>query len=531
MSKPRDERDEIGRQIKAAERLLAAKQAKDSLITFTRLMMPSPSDPEDASQSRYVAALHHQKIAAALEEVERGNIQRLIIAVPPRHGKSQLSSKAFPAWFMGRDPYRQVIVASYSSTMAEDFGKEVRAYMQTPAFSQVFPDCKLKKGGEASDRLQTEDGGIAAFVGAGGALTGRGANLLIIDDPIKDRADADSTTMRDNLWEWFTSTAMTRLMSDKQSSMGRVVIIMTRWHEDDIVGRLTDRSNKHYSEQEAASWKMLHLPAIATEDNDVMGRKLGEPLWPERIGIEFLNSQKRLSAKNFASLYQGSPNPEDGEFFKKEYIIGYRPDELPKNLRRYISSDHAVSTKQTADKTCLLPGLLDEDDVLWISPDAWWRRGDSAQVVEAMLQLMKVHKPLTWWAERGHISQSIGPFLRQRMMEESVYCAIEEKTPVKDKMTRAQSIQGRMSMGKVRFPTFAPWWDEAEAELLKFPSGKNDDFVDALAWLGLGLSTMVAPSAIKPKREDMHPPGSMEWILRQTSMQMATAKRANTAGW
>jgi predicted phage terminase large subunit-like protein len=531
MSKHGDERDEISRQIKAAERLLAAKQAKDSLIMFTRLMMPSPSDPEDASQSRYVAALHHKKIAAALEEVERGNIQRLIIAVPPRHGKSQLSSKAFPAWFMGRDPYRQVIVASYSSTMAEDFGKEVRAYMQTPAFAQVFPKCTLKKGGEASDRLQTEDGGIAAFVGAGGTLTGRGANLLIIDDPIKDRADADSETMRENLWQWFTSTAMTRLMSDSQSSMGRVVIIMTRWHEDDIVGRLTDPNNKHFTEDEAKNWKILHLPAIATEEDDVMGRKIGEALWPDRIGIEFLESQKRLSAKNFAALYQGQPTPEDGEFFKMNYLVEYGPNDLPRNLRYYVASDHAVSTRQTADFTCLLPAGLDEDDNLWILPDVWWYRKETDKVVEAMLQIMRRRKPLFWWAEKGHISQSIGPFLRQRMMAESVFCAIDEKTPVKDKMTRAQSIQALMSMGKVRFPRFAPWWEDAKRQLLKFPSVKNDDFVDALAWMGQGLSTMIAPSTPKPKRVEHHPPGSMEWILRQTSLQMASAKRANTAGW
>lgn len=521
-----DQAADLKRQIKAGERLLAAKMAQNDLIEFTRLMMPDPSDPEDANMSRYDAARHHKIIAAALQEVEAGNMPRLIISIGPRHGKSQLTSKAFPAWFMGRDPYRQVIVASYSSTMAEDFGKEVRSYMQSPAFGQIFPKCQLAKGGAASDRVQTEDGGIGAFVGVGGALTGRGADLLIIDDPIKDRADADSETMRNNLWEWFTSTAMTRLMG----GMGKVVIIMTRWHEDDLVGRLSDPSNKCFNAEEAAQWKILHLPALATDDNDVLGRKIGEPMWPNRISKEFLESQKRLSQKNFAALYQGSPTPEDGEFFKNEHFLEYGPNDLPKNLRHYASSDHAVSTRQTADLTCLLPAGLDEDGDLWILPDVWWRRANSEATVEAMLGIMKHRKPMFWWAEKGHISQSIGPFLRTRMLVEGVHCAIDEKTPVKDKMTRAQSIQGLMAMGKVHFPRFAPWWEEAKKQMLGFPSVKNDDFVDALAWMGLGVSTMIAPSCAKKKPQEESRPGSMEWVLRRTKLQQMSAKRADSGG-
>lgn len=518
--------NDLRRQIKAAERLLAAQRAREDLIEFTRLMMPDPEDTEDAGKSRYDAARHHRIIAAALQEVEAGNMPRLIISIGPRHGKSQLTSKAFPAWFMGRDPFRQVIVASYSSTMAEDFGKEVRGYMQSPAFGQIFPKCSLTQGGAASDRVQTEQGGIGAFVGVGGALTGRGAHLLVIDDPIKDRADADSETMRNNLWEWFTSTAMTRLMG----GMGRVVIIMTRWHEDDLVGRLTDPGNKCFNEEEAAQWKILHLPALATDDDDVLGRPIGEPMWPQRISKEFLLSQKRLSPKNFASLYQGAPTPEDGEFFKVEYFTEYGPGELPKQLRKYASSDHAVSTRQTADFTCLLPAGLDEEGDLWILPDVWWRRAPSEATVEAMLGIMKAHRPMFWWAEKGHISQSIGPFLKTRMMAESVHCAIDEKTPVKDKMTRAQSIQGLMAMGKVHFPRFAPWWEEAKKQMLGFPSVKHDDFVDALAWMGLGVAHMISPGSAPKKQQQTAPPGSMEWILRKTHLQQLSAKRADSGG-
>lgn len=493
-------------QLKATRRLLATKKAKDSLIEFVRLMMPSPEDPDSACLSRYIVATHHQVLAAALEAVERGELPRLIITLPPRHGKSQIASKAFPAWFMGRDPYRQLIVASYSAEMAEDFGRTVREYMQTPTYQQIFPGCSLRKGGAASDRVETKEGGIGVFVGAGGALTGRGADVLLIDDPVKHREDANSATMRDKLWGWFTDVAMTRLMG----GMGRVVIIQTRWHEDDLVGRLTDPTNRHYNAENAAMWKIIAFPALA-EDDDIMGRKRDEPLWPERITFKFLDSQRRLSPKGFAALYQGRPAPEDGDFFKKEWMTTYQPNELPRNLRKYCSSDHAVSLAQDRDPTVLIPCGVDEEGTIWILPDVWWRRAETDDVVDAMMELMSQHKPLIWWAERGHISKAIGPFLRKRMQEEAVYCAIDEVVPVKDKQTRAQSIQGRMSMGKVRFPGFSPWWEAARQQMLTFPAGKNDDFVDAIAYIGLGLGRMATATAPR-KPINTARVGSIEWV-------------------
>lgn len=512
-------------QLKAGRRLLSVRKAKDSLIEFVRLMMPDPSDPDDSTLSRYQVAKHHQVLARALEEVEAGNLPRLIITLPPRHGKSQISSKAFPAWFMGRDPYRQLIVASYSATMAEDFGRTVREYMQTSTFQQIFPGCELRKGGAAADRVQTEAGGIGAFVGAGGALTGRGADCLLIDDPVKDREDANSATMRDKLWGWFLDVAMTRLMG----GMGRVVIIMTRWHEDDIVGRLTDPGNKHYNAEEAAQWQVVSFPALAKVD-DIMGRPLDEPLWPDRITKEFLVSQRRLNPKGFSALYQGDPSPEDGDFFKKEWISTYQPHELPRNLRPYCSSDHAVSLAQDRDPTVLIPCGVDEEDTIWVYPDVWWRRAETDDVVDAMIELMARHKPLLWWAERGHISKAIGPFLRKRMQEERTYCSIEEIVPVKDKQTRAQSIQARMSMGKVRFPAFAPWWSNALQEMMSFPAGKHDDFVDALAYIGLGLGRMASASRAPAKKEEAPPVGSIKWVkaaaaseARQRALQKAIA--------
>lgn len=516
---------ELERQILAAQRLLRVKKAKKSLIDFTAMTMPDPEDPDNPDKSRYQPVRHHETICAALEEVEAGRYQRLIISMPPRHGKSELASRRFPAWFLGKDPYRQVLFATYNADLAMDFGRSVREIMRSPSYQQVFPGCKLRQGEQSADRIKTEEGGVAGFVGVGGGLTGKGADLLIIDDPIKDREEADSKRERDKLWEWFTQVAMTRLMAG-----ARVVIIMTRWHEDDLVGRLTDPRNPCYSEEVADQWKMLSLPAIA-EDNDPMGRQKGEALWPERYGLEFLNEIKRLNSKGFSALYQGRPTPDDGDFFKREWLKFYGPGELPKNLRVYCVSDHAVSTAQTADKTVLLPFGVDENDNVYVLPDVWWRRAATDQVVDGMIDLMVRHKPSKWGAERGHISQSIGPFLRKVQQERQVWTVVDEITPVKDKQTRAQAIRGRMAMGKVYFPKFSPWWTDAEQEILKFPSARHDDFVDALGLAGLLLATL--HGAAKPLEKPSQGPkvGTLEWVKYSTKWEDTRKKLLQMGGF
>jgi predicted phage terminase large subunit-like protein len=272
------------------------------------------------------------------------------------------------------------------------------------------------------------------------------------------------------------------------STLGAIIIIMTRWHEDDLVGRLTDPTNPCFNAEEAATWKIINIPAIAEED-DVLGRKIGEPLWPERFGLEYLLAFKRRNPVGFSALYQQHPTPAEGDFFKKEYLPTYRPEQLPKKLRVYGASDHAVGTKQTNDRNCLLIVGVDEDDVIWLL-DCWWKRAKADETVEAMIGLMKRWKPVVWWAEGGHISKSIGPFLRRRMREEKVYINVREQTPSADKQQRAQAINGRCAMGMVRFPAAAHWTRDAIDECLKFPGGRNDDFVDTLAHIGLGLNKL-----------------------------------------
>ena len=496
------------KQLFAAQRMLRLKKARESLLDFVVMSMPDPNDIDNPEASRYKVRPIHEFMAKQVEGVVSGDWPWLILTVPPRMGKSEIVSRRLQAWFMGQDPYNQVITTSYGEELSMDFGREVREIMLSPFYQQVFPGTHLRTGSRSANRLQTVEGGLLAFTGIGGSITGRGADLLVIDDPIKNRIDANSRTLRNQQWDWFRDVALTRLMG-----MGRVIICMTRWHEDDLVGRITNPRNQHYDPQFASQWKIVNVPHMA-EEGDHLGRKRGEVLWPERTSKKFLEHMRRINPSGFSALHQGRPAPPEGDFFKADHLRTYAsPADLPKNLRMYAASDHAVSLEQRADPSCLGVVGVDEDSNVWVMPDLVWRKMDSDTVVEAMLSLMRDHRPLFWWAEKGHISKSIGPFLRKRMLEEQVYASIVEKTPVQDKVTRAQSIQGRMAMGKVFFPSFAPWWSDAKDELLNFPNAQHDDFVDFLAWIGIGLGEQTGASRSAPKKIEPQT-GSIQWILQ-----------------
>ena len=505
--------------IKAATRLLKVKQAREHLVPFCEVTLPHPSDPDDPALSRYDARRFHQAVAAAFEEVEAGRIRRLILEVPPRHGKTELISRRGLAWCAGRNPYNSYIFGTYNQEFADDGGRAVRDIINGPAYSQVFPTVALKKNSAAADRMQTEQGGNLFFVGRGGSVTGRGGHGIIIDDPIKNSEEADSANIREQLWQWFISDIMSRLMDDT----GWVIVIQTRWHEDDLIGRLTDPKNPCYNEDEAKQWKRITIPALA-EDNDVLGRPVGEPLWPERFGVEYLAGFKRRNARGFNALYQQRPTPEDGDFIKAEYIREYLPHEVPPmdKLRVYMASDHAVAQKQHNDRTCLLVAGVDQNDNIWIL-DCYWRRAATDIVVEKLIDFFQKYSPLRWWAEDDHITKSIGPFLKKRMRERKVYMAHSKVPSYSDKRKKAQAIQGRMSMGMVYFPKQAPWYQDARDEMLKFPFGTFDDFMDTLSTLGRGLGVMIAPaSAVK---KDTGPRvGTFGWV-KQAALETKKAER------
>jgi predicted phage terminase large subunit-like protein len=510
---PRKDKDEELRAINAQRVVLLLRQqkilqARENLLPFTQFTMPDPAEPSNIEKSIYTATRMHQEVAKALEAVERGEIRRLIFCMPPRHGKTELATKRLAAWYLGRHPDHQVIVGTYNDVLANRFGGETRAILQSPHFKQVFPDCRLRRGGESKTELETVAGGRLIFAGRGTGITGSGAHILLLDDLYKDGAEARSQAIRDQAWEWFTRAAMTRLMG-----MKLVVITMTRWHSDDVIGRLTDPENPCYNEIEAKKWKIIRLPAIA-EDDDPLGRAPGEALWPEVHSLDDLLSFQRTDPLGFAALYQQRPTVADGVLFRRETIQFYTPENLPKDLRIYCASDHAVATGQRNDYTALIKVGVDAQNNIYVL-DCDWRRITSEQAVTAMLTMATDgQKPLIWWAEKGHISKSIGPFLYKRMEETGNYFTVREVTPVGDKEQRAQSIAARVAMGKVYFPKNAVWTERAINEMLAFPNGTHDDFVDALSYIGLGLQYQYrADTPTQKKAEPRF--GTLAWVKQQ----------------
>jgi predicted phage terminase large subunit-like protein len=515
---------EILEYLQLLERVKAYKQARDDFLTFCRVMMPSPDDADDPTKTAFQTARHHEVMAHALEKIERGELPRLIVCMPPRHGKSQMVSKLFLPWYIGRNPYNSAALATYNSDFAGDFGREVRAYIQSARYQGVFPELQLRKGSAASDRMTTTEGGTAVFVGAGGALTGRGFHVGVIDDPFKDGEEADSQLIRDKRWDWFTKVFLTRQMTVGSS----VVITLTRWHEDDIVGRLTDPQNPHYVEEEAQRWKIINFPFFA-EENDPLDRQEGEVLWPARFSAEFGEAQRRINPRGFQALYQQRPTAQDGTYFRKQWFLYY--DQAPKKdqLRIYAASDHATGTAETNDKTAMVVAGVDAEGMIYML-DCVWGRYDAHQQVEKMLELMKKWKPQYWFSEKQHMGQAIGPFLRKRKMEEGVVGVVEEVHASKDKQSRARSLQGLMADGRVLWPRTAWWRMQAEEEILKFPQGTYDDFVDAASWLGMKIQQLYGAHVATPK--ESLPRNTWGWWKKEMEHQGRSTKITRfTGGW
>jgi predicted phage terminase large subunit-like protein len=534
--------------LKARKRLEATVAARDSLLTYMALTMPDPEDMDDVTKSKYQITPQARLLCQVIEKIERGELKRVAVSIGPQFGKSEVLSRAAPAWLAGRNPSRNMILGSYNQTFAEEFGDDVRARVTSAAHRQVFPAHELRKGGQAKDLLITTQGGKSAFVGVGGSGTGKPADYFFVDDPIRNDEDAQSPTMRNRLWNWFTKVANTRIHNDSA-----IAIVHTRWSEDDLIGRLCDPDHPQRNKEYAGisdEWTYINIPAVVSDPelakalgltleaqkDDLVRAQFGEKpiaaLWPEKFSLRFLASQKRLDKRGFTALRMGRPAPEDGDFFKAADLIEYHStDELPKRLRMYGASDHAVTEKQKNDASVIGCVGIDENDDIWVMPDIVWDRMETDGIVEAMLAQFKAHKPCLWWMESENISKSFGPFLRKRMYEEKIYVALDPVTPSKDKKSRARSIQGRLQMRKVHFPAFAPWWADAKNEILKFPYATHDDFVDWLAHIGQGLTKEIAAPGETPAGNVVRV-GSMAWLLAQTKKkERDTAQMKVNSRW
>jgi len=517
------------------ERLLFAQLARHDLVEFARFTSPLPSDPLNARASRYLAANHHWYVGRALQRVRAGEIKRLMIMVPYRHGKTEIAVRKFVPWVMGDNPTQGIITITHSDSLAWEHGRDVRNCFLSPSYRTVFSgeDAQLRDDSQARDRLQLAGGGVAMFTGRGGLGGGFGANGIIFDDFFKNAEEAASQVMRDHAWECYVSDCKSRLNEET----GWIVMIGTRKNEDDVQGRLLDPTNRHYDPREAKRWTVIRLPALA-EENDPLGRARDEALWPQRFSYDFWNEQRthrsELVRIDFQTQGQCNPTPAEGNYFKRKWWAQrtYQLKELPAELRIYVASDHAFRKKQHNDRSCLLVVGVDASDTIWILPDTWWKRAETDELVESMLGIMQNRKPLEWFAAKDAISGSIGPFLRKRMRETSTFCNINEVTEDVDLERRAQSIRNRFAMGMVRVPSFWPLWADAEEELLSFPNGKHDDLVAALALIGMGLDRMIPAEKSYRPQDYLAKPMTLAWVKQSDKTERARRKAAKELdGW
>ena len=434
----------------AARELLARRAARKSLIDFTTYTKPD-----------FQVGEHHKQIAEALESVERGDCDRLMIFAPPRHTKSELASRRFPAWYLGRHPDKQLIAATYSGDFALDFGREVRGIVQSEEYRPIFPDVSLAPDSQAANRWHTTQGGVSVYVGVGGPITGRGAHIALIDDPFKNREEADSEVRRETVWKWYTSTLRTRLMPG-----GAVILIMTRWHDDDLAGRLL--------EKQPDEWRVVELQAIADE-----GKPSERALWPEWYDLDALKRIRNdVGPRDWSALFQQRPTPDDGTYFKREWLKHWSVK--PDSLHIYGTSDYAVTDGGGDYTVHRVWGVAPNGDIYRL--DGWRGQTAADEWIEQKLNLIKRYKPVAWFGEAGVIQKAVEPMLTRRMRERKVYCRMEWLPSIADKPTRARGIQSRMAMGAVYFEPGA----DVE-EFVRFPAGKHDDDVDTASMIGRAL--------------------------------------------
>jgi len=450
----------------AARELLTRRSVRRSLTEFARLCGFEP-------------ARHHLLLIDALEAVERGDLDNLAVFMPPGSAKSTYSSVLFAAWLMQRQ-LANVLAASHTTELAEKWGRRVRNLI---AEHRLVLGIDLAQDSQSAGRWSLTNGAEYYAAGVGTGIAGFRAKFGLIDDPIRSRQDADSELIRDRIWDWYINDFRTRLVPN-----ARKLLIQTRWHEDDLAGRALNHEK----------WHVISLSAVA-EDGDPLGRAVGEPLWSDDdygYGQQLLDLQKTTPARTWSALYQQRPAPEDGDFFRAEWLKAYETIPARETLRVYGASDYAV-TADGGDFTVHVVVGIDPEGRMYLL-DLWRRQAASDVWIEAFCDLVLKWKPLGWAEEQGQIRAGIGPFLDRRSRERRAYVARDQFPTRGDKAVRAQSIRGRMALNGLYVPFGAGWYPELRSEILAFPAGKHDDQVDALGLVGQLLDKMIAGAKARP---------------------------------
>lgn len=478
--------EEFLRTLTVPEYVLMLKKAEDHFVDFVRLMHP-----------QWKLTDYQTELCDILEKLERRElvndkgqpVHRLLITMPPRHSKSTLCTQLFPAWFMLRNPQRKIMTSSYSGDLAKDFGGYVRNYVTHPRSAQAFPSFSLDPTTRAKDAWGTTGGGKYNAVGLGGVTTGRPANLLIVDDPVKTREEAESPTMRNKVWGFYIDSLETRkepltvydpITNAHVEEPPIEIVILTRWHTDDLAGRLMTTED-----WKDGRWRHVNYPAIVDE-----GLPTERALWPEKFPLDELKRKQRRNPAGFASLYQQRPYVEGGEIIKAGW---WRyTDEIPDSFAALIiGADTAFKASEKHDPTVAVVAGLGRDGNIYIL-DVMRERLEFPELKRRFRVLS-----MKWRGKglRGFYieDKASGQSLIQELRSSGGVSVIPVRLPG-DKVMKARLATPLIEGGQVYLPKDAPWVEAFVKECEEFPSGKHDDQVDALVIVIDALSRMVVPA-------------------------------------
>jgi predicted phage terminase large subunit-like protein len=471
----------------AAARLILERERQSRPV-------PWKADPAsfavELSAGDWWRAPHLDLLSSALLDLAEGRSHRLIVQMPPRHGKSEMVSHWFPAWYLDRHPGRRVILSSYGDDFAAEWGRKVRNTLQE---HRDRLRVRVSDDSHAANRWHTSDGGGMITAGAGGPITGRGANLLVIDDPIKNPSDAQSQIMRDHLWDWWHSTARTRL-----EPHGAAVVLMTRWHEDDLVGRLLEQMSRG-----GEAWRVIRLPAAA-EGTDELGRPEGAALWPARYDEQALAAIRGTdSTWVWDALYQQRPSAPGGSIFRRDWwaegqnrFDNADPTLARRAERRYISLDTAFKESDSSAYTACIVGELSQDYQLFIR-EVWREKLSFPDLIPAIVATARRHNVDGKLDAVIIEDRASGISATQTLRASSpadLRGLIVPWPPSGSKADRAKQVSLWCRNRCIHLPhpsQAAPWLYDFEQELYAAPFGTYMDQVDAFSQLLLYLEPTI----------------------------------------
>ena len=413
----------------------------------------------------FIHGRHHEIMAEAFERVARGELKRLIINMPPRHTKSEFASYLLPAWFLGKFPTKKVIQTSHTAELATDFGRKVRNLVDSETYKSIFPNVALQSDSKAAGRWNTSHGGTYFAIGVGGAVTGKGADLLIIDDPHSEQeailAEVNPE-IYDKVHEWYSSGPRQRLQPG-----GSIVVVMTRWSKRDLTAQVVKSSVQRGGEE----WEVIELPAILPS---------GNPLWPQFWSLEELTALKEeLPVHKWMAQYMQAPTGAEGALIKREWWKEWEHDKPPRCDYIIQSWDTAFNKGTRNDfSACITLGIFhpeDEPHPQIILLDAFKERMEFPELKAKALELYKEYEPDCCIIE----AKAAGTPLLQELR--SIGIPLQDYTPVRgnDKITRVNAVADLFASGMVWAPQ-TRWAEEVIEEFASFPQGEHDDLVDSM---------------------------------------------------